>query len=177
MARIAWHKGLTIGDRIRKKKLYLATPCAQCDKPIFSYPSQKRKYCSPSCRSLYTKHPSRNPAVGKPLSEEHRIALSIGHIGVQAKEKHPRWKGGTYGTARAEDMASFQYKQWRFAVLSRDGFICVHCGAKRPLQADHIKPYAQFISLRYDVSNGRTLCISCHQKTPTFGGRSATAAA
>lgn len=174
--RTSWNAGLKIGDRIRKKKLYLAKPCHMCEQPFFSYPSQKRKYCSTSCRSRYTSHPSRNPRCGVPLSDEHRIALSIGHIGVQARERHPRWKGGISRTARRNDMAGTQYKQWRFAVFMRDGFTCVLCGFKGAIQADHIKPYAQFIALRYDVSNGRTLCAPCHLKTPTFGNRAPVAA-
>ena len=39
------------------------------------------------------------------------------------------------------------------------------------LHADHIKPFAFFPSLRFDLENGRTLCVECHKKTPTFGGR------
>jgi 5-methylcytosine-specific restriction endonuclease McrA len=33
------------------------------------------------------------------------------------------------------------------------------------LEADHIKPWAHYSSLRYAVNNGRTLCRSCHIKT------------
>jgi hypothetical protein len=79
-------------------------------------------------------------------------------------------------TALHQDMNGVQYKQWRFAVFVRDGFACVQCGAKRPIQADHIKPYALFEDLRYDVSNGQTLCVPCHTKTPAYGRRTAVAA-
>lgn len=37
------------------------------------------------------------------------------------------------------------------------------------LEADHIKPYSLFPELRYEVDNGRTLCVDCHKKTPTWG--------
>jgi 5-methylcytosine-specific restriction endonuclease McrA len=40
------------------------------------------------------------------------------------------------------------------------------------LQADHIKPFAHHPELRFDVNNGRTLCVPCHRKTDTYGGRS-----
>jgi 5-methylcytosine-specific restriction endonuclease McrA len=65
-----------------------------------------------------------------------------------------------------------RYKAWRLAVFRRDGFKCRHCGrsGKRVrLEADHIKPRSVFPELTYVVSNGRTLCRSCHVKTPTFG--------
>jgi len=39
---------------------------------------------------------------------------------------------------------------------------CGHCGAKPRLHADHIKPWKDYPELRFDVSNGRTLCEDCH---------------
>lgn len=65
-----------------------------------------------------------------------------------------------------------EYKAWRLAVFRRDGFKCRHCGRKGKnvrLEADHILPKAARPDLIYVVSNGRTLCRSCHRKTPTFG--------
>lgn len=59
---------------------------------------------------------------------------------------------------------------WRNKVLERDGHKCVWCGSTQDLEADHIKPKSLYPKLRYDVSNGRTLCWSCHIKTPTWGG-------
>jgi 5-methylcytosine-specific restriction endonuclease McrA len=59
---------------------------------------------------------------------------------------------------------------WRKAVMSRDGFTCRRCGAKGcRLEAHHIKPYADFPSLRYVLSNGLTLCVPCHKRTRTYG--------
>lgn len=43
----------------------------------------------------------------------------------------------------------------------KDGYTVV-------LNADHIKPFAYFPELRLELSNGRTLCVECHRKTPTF---------
>ena len=82
---------------------------------------------------------------------------------------HYRWKGGV---TPANDKArrSPEYRAWRLAVFARDNFTCVQCGTKdRSIQADHIKPFARFPELRYDVSNGRTLCGGCHKETPTYG--------
>lgn len=169
--RVPWNKGLVIGNRCRARKLFLTQLCVQCGAEFQAYPSQRRKYCSPSCRSKYCFAPERNPKVGKKLSQEHREALSASHIGVQAKEKHPRWKGGQYATARKEDMASLPYKRWRQAVFQRDNYRCIDCGVGGYLHADHILPYATYPDLRYELSNGRTLCAPCHIKTPTFGGR------
>lgn len=60
------------------------------------------------------------------------------------------------------DRNSDEYRRWRKAVFVRDNFQCQHCGTKRDIQAHHIKPWARCEELRYDVSNGITLCKSCH---------------
>lgn len=39
------------------------------------------------------------------------------------------------------------------------------------MNADHIMPFAYFPDLRFELSNGRTLCLKCHQKTDTYMGR------
>ena len=36
------------------------------------------------------------------------------------------------------------------------------------LNADHIKPFSLFPELRFDLNNGRTLCVECHKKTDTY---------
>lgn len=44
-------------------------------------------------------------------------------------------------------------------------------GKRVDLQADHIKPFAMYPELRFDVDNGRTMCIPCHKLTDTYGGK------
>ena len=61
---------------------------------------------------------------------------------------------------------------WRKAVFARDEYACVNCGARGVrLNADHIKPFATYAGLRFDISNGRTLCVPCHRRTPTYGNK------
>lgn len=57
-------------------------------------------------------------------------------------------------------------EDWRREVFMRDNYIC-QCCKKRGgyLEADHIKPWAFFPEIRYELSNGRTLCRKCHDKT------------
>lgn len=70
---------------------------------------------------------------------------------------------------------SARYKAWRTLVFERDNYICVDCGNKNGkgktvyFHADHIKPFALYPELRFEVSNGRTLCVPCHKKTGTYG--------
>lgn len=61
---------------------------------------------------------------------------------------------------------SVETEKWRKAVFARDNYTCQICGIKGGyLEADHIKPFAYFHKLRFELSNGRTLCRKCHDKT------------
>lgn len=62
-----------------------------------------------------------------------------------------------------------EYKRWRNSVFERDGHKCVLCESTENLQADHILPFATHEDKRLDVSNGRTLCKTCHLKTESHG--------
>jgi hypothetical protein len=67
---------------------------------------------------------------------------------------------------------SIEYKTWRTAVFERDNYTCQMCFKRGgELNADHIKRQSDYPELRFDIHNGRTLCHSCHLKTPTFGNR------
>jgi hypothetical protein len=54
------------------------------------------------------------------------------------------------------------HAEWSAAVKLRDG-CCVQCGRLEDLHAHHIKPKASYPELRFDVSNGKTLCYRCHK--------------
>jgi len=57
------------------------------------------------------------------------------------------------------------YKDFRLRVLKRDKFKCKMpgCKTKRDLQVHHISKWSGASSLRYEVSNGITLCRYCHK--------------
>ena len=62
-------------------------------------------------------------------------------------------------------MQSIIYKVWRQSVFERDSFTCQDCGQVRGyIEAHHKKSWAHFPNLRFEVSNGITLCKKCHQK-------------
>lgn len=103
-------------------------------------------------------------------SKERNRLAHLGKISVSG-ERHPNWKGGIT-PLRKKLYFSNQYKEWRMAVFSRDDFTCQFCGKKGgEINADHIKPWSLFPSLRFDLNNGRTLCLDCHRKTDTWGIR------
>ncbi len=133
------------------------------------------QHCSASCRVSRKNH--FYPHSGKPCSEERREAIRASKIGkpnyknrLIRGERHWNWQGGKTQELRSL-RNSLEYKLWRKAVFERDHYICIWCGdgSGGNLHADHIKPFALFPELRFAIDNGRTLCVPCHKKTPTWG--------
>lgn len=84
-------------------------------------------------------------------------------------EKHHNWKGGISPLNKMLRESPLG-REWRRSVLRRDDFTCVMCGKRGVhLHVDHIKPFAYFPELRFELSNGRALCIPCHKGKTLFG--------
>lgn len=135
-----------------------------------------------------------NPMYGKKLSDDRKKQISKASSGKKnyfygkyfIGEKNHNWRGGV--TSLNEKIRkSSQYIRYRNAGFKRDNYTCQICylrGAE--LNFDHFpKTFSSIIvenkikSLRdarlckelWDLNNGRTLCIDCHKKTDTYGGR------
>lgn len=69
-----------------------------------------------------------------------------------------------------------RHELWRKACLERDKYTCQHCGIKEEeipkvgntsdqhIHVHHIKPWRDYKELRFEVSNGLSLCPKCHRK-------------
>lgn len=161
--------------------------CYFCTKQFNTIPSRvkvgKGKFCSQKCYWLYKKgrftwnkgvkgykQPNISRALtGRKLDQATRRKIQLSHIGKHAKEKNPMWKGGITPKNRAI-RNSFEYHEWRRQVFERDNYTCQFCKKRggTKLHADHIRPFAFYPELRFDINNGRTLCKSCHQTTDTY---------
>ena len=159
--------------RFIKGKIYIKR-CLICNN-LFSTTRVKAfslsKYCSRKC---YFK-----ARIGKTTSLKGKRGLSStkfkkglipwnkGLKGFMAKEKNPNWKGGIKGKNYLE-RRRFRFVMQKL-IFERDNYICQMCGAKGiPLQVDHIQPWAEYVELRFNMDNCRTLCMSCHYEI-TFG--------
>ena len=153
--------------------------CKVCGKEFEEWPSQIKSTCSKKCKAENIS----NIAKGKPKSDTHRKNISDALKSSDKAKKHwfkkgalnpaygrdqtgaanYNWKGGVTNTnqKRRNDP---RLVEWRKAVFERDGFICQDCGATGYLQAHHIIPFSKDFSKAFDIDNGRTVCVSCHEK-------------
>lgn len=127
---------------------------------------ERKKFCSRGCASTYTYSIGRR--------DMRKLWSKCNTPEANAKKRHV----GTSHPRYIKDRSQVKYRpryentRWRTAVFERDSYTCQICfkvGGK--LQADHIKPYAAYPEFRWILSNGRTLCVDCHKKTPTYGAR------
>jgi hypothetical protein len=117
-------------------------------------------------RSEATRAKLSAKAKGRVITEETKAKILQTKLknGTTPKgEKHYKWKGGRPWQRFKE----LRYVAWREAVLKRDDYVCQKCRRRcrkyeRGLAAHHVKSYAAHPALRYEVSNGLTLCRSCH---------------
>lgn len=124
--------------------------------------------------------------LGRNMPEESRQKMRLAHLGKKWSEhqrqvmserfsgdRHWNWQGGIWEKNKSI-RRSYKHRAWREQVLKRDGYCCVVCKENRKelLQADHLRSFALFPKLRFDLANGRTLCLACHRKTENFGRKS-----
>lgn len=69
-------------------------------------------------------------------------------------------KGKYWGNSRGTKKNGL----WKTAVKERDLYKCVKCGTTEKLTVHHIKSWKEYPDLRFEISNGLTLCVYCHGK-------------
>ena len=98
---------------------------------------------------------------GVALPNMHAAINPKGDIEIwTSKNKTPPWD-----RSDKEQRRTPRYKKWRIAVFERDSYSCQNCGqVGGELNAHHIKHFSTFKKLRYELSNGLTLCVECHKR-------------
>ena len=119
----------------------------------------------------------KNISIAKKKAKKVRLGKAISlaktgmkytrHVETFAKpnargERHYNWKGGI-SKQRHLEMAKWKYRVWRDTIFLRDNYTCQVCDQYGgTLHVDHIKSWSKYPELRYELDNGRTLCVSCH---------------
>jgi len=108
--------------------------CKICGKKVVSNKNIRLyKFCSATCRNMYSR--------------------------IMRGENHWNYKGENNKIQRCWS----QYREWHKEVLKKADYTCAICGKKGGrLQAHHIKGFADYPELRFDVSNGMCTCKPCH---------------
>lgn len=98
-------------------------------------------------------------------------------IGKHIGEKNGNWKGGITSLC-FQIRNSFNNRQWRSDVFTRDNFTCQHCGKRGyQLEVHHLKMFSFIIKENnvksfeealiceelWNINNGITLCKKCHK--------------
>lgn len=119
-----------------------------------------------------TKHPRWRG--GKPKCKDCKKQLT-GHYQIRCFACHkkychgknsPTWKGGITSSNKRDRIRFRKYIQKQ--VFERDNYTCQLCGVRGDLQVDHIQSWKDYVELRFDINNCRTLCARCHYRI-TFG--------
>lgn len=127
---------------------YILLNCKNCGQQYKTYKAQIKLYGSSYCS---------------------RRCMGESYSKIFSGVNSPSWRGGRATKERCI-RNSTQWKKWREAVFARDNWTCQDCGqVGGNLEPHHIKPFAYFSKLRFEVSNGITLCKKCHRKTKTNG--------
>jgi hypothetical protein len=91
---------------------------------------------------------------------------------------HPSWRPDLSEGERARKRNVNRNREWRYAVYGRDEYTCQGCGARGgPIEAHHLDAYNKYRRKRFLVSNGATLCASCHEEFHAKYGRGDNTAA
>jgi hypothetical protein len=157
------------------KEQILKKECKYCEqdmvkKPKYSYKQwASREYCSNLCRakaiSKFQVGHTINVGIPTPLETRRKISKAL------SGNKTHLWKGGITKKNKLI-RTGMEFRNWRKLVFERDDYTCQECELRGvELNAHHIKSFALYPELRYEIDNGKTLCVECHKETPTYKGK------
>jgi 5-methylcytosine-specific restriction endonuclease McrA len=112
---------------------------------------------------------------GRPITEETKIKIGLANKGRKLRPEHIEklrqcntgrtpWNKVGDGITPGQKVLRIEFRnKLQRQVFERDDYTCQICDQRGGyLQADHIKSWADFPELRFDLDNCRTLCMGCH---------------
>lgn len=160
----------------REHKPYSSKPCIICGETFTKCGSAKR---CPDCRHVtcvYCGKKFKPPASNykRKFCNRECKAASLRGVEPPALAANRGVKPRTYHVTHRDKHGSAMDCDWRGAIFLRDNYTCQECGqVGGRLQAHHVKSWKTHPDLRHELSNGQTLCVECHKKTDSYGGKNA----
>lgn len=146
--------------------------CPVCHK-YFEVKDKRQKVCSLVCAgksATPTPYAKRSPRSNpKKIISECKLCgkefTKKSNIQVYCSPKCRRiYSSITSHRKRSGRSGTVESFRWKNNVHIRDNYTCQKCGSKEKLHAHHIIPFSLDESLRYEITNGITLCEKCHKK-------------
>lgn len=169
--------------------------CPQCGKSNYFRPTWPQKFCNRECAGKFKRgkpleHITREtlPRTKCKVCKKPNIGLHVTvHKGCKGQyyfgKRMGSWKGGLTTLNKSIRGLSKMLK-WRGIIYKRDDYTCQLCGEKGgELNADHYPISLAELITKYninnteeanrcvelwDITNGRTLCLTCHKKTDNY---------
>lgn len=165
-----------VNDKIRETNLKKYG----CENP-FSNDEVKDKIIQTNIQKYNSRSPMQNKNVVRKAQNTCLIKYGVKNYGAIYASEHkgalsPTWKGGV--NHHRVERATFEYRDWRKQVFSRDHYTCQCCGDKSKkshkveLHAHHIFNWKDNANKRYSIDNGITLCNKCHYSFHSQYGKS-----
>ena len=176
-----------MAKRVKKEKKFFRD-CPSCSKKVGYTTSCNRDRSvklNNLCRSCGHKgkhHSAETKAKmsaakkGKTLTTEHRAKIGAAHKGKTLTAEHYASLTADYQKKREAytklygekiEYPKHHFAKWSIDVKTRDNWTCKRCNTKATghyINAHHIVPSQYFSDQALDLSNGVTLCKSCHNK-------------
>jgi 5-methylcytosine-specific restriction endonuclease McrA len=156
---------------------YINRTCPVCDVGFTVHKSQIERgqgiYCSRSCAR--TGSPTRKRTqvqvtchvceteFEKHRSEKSKNVRDLDFCSPECWYEHNQLENHSGYEGGQDERNNPQSRIWRNDVLKRDKYHCRYCRIQGDLQVHHIKRFATHPDIRWEVSNGVTLCRECHK--------------
>ena len=132
------------------KAVASATVCRSCSRKGMTHTSESRANMSKA-------------QTGKTLSDEHCDNIRAGNKAYKKSVRDAYTKLYGQKTKRKQ----YALRKWGKQIQERDDYQCQCCSKEKTtpynMHAHHIVPREHFPEMALDLSNGITLCFSCHR--------------
>lgn len=126
------------------------------------------------CRSCASKKLKHSKETREKMSKNHsgknnpmygiRICGENHHMFGKYGKDNPNWNPDITDEERQLNRKYPEYTEWRKSIFERDNYTCQICNDNKGgnLNAHHFESYTNNSELRTTLSNGITLCKTCH---------------